>query len=54
MAGADSGLYNTATGYGFGSSQAQYNGGALLVFDKGLSSSQIASLNRLMRTNFGL
>jgi len=35
-------------------SEAQYNGGALFVFDKGLTGAQITSLNTLIRTHFGL
>jgi len=54
LAGTDQGLYNTGTGYVPGANQAQYSGGALIVFDKGLTPTQITLLNTLIRTHFGL
>jgi hypothetical protein len=43
--------YN-APGYGFDEIQAQFNGGALIVFDKALTPTQISSLDALMKAHF--
>lgn len=54
VAGDAGGLYNLSGGaFSSQGNLAQYNGGALIVFDKGLTPSQVTSLNSLIRTHFG-
>lgn len=55
LAGDAAGLYNKSAGaFSSQGNTAQYNGAALIVFDKGLSSAQISSLDALIRTHYGL
>jgi hypothetical protein len=50
--GSLSSIYTYGTGYIFSSNDAQFNGGALIVFDKALTSTQISSLDALMKAHF--
>jgi hypothetical protein len=50
--GSQSSTYTYGTGYVFNNADALFNGGALIVFDKALTPTQISSLDALMKAHF--
>jgi hypothetical protein len=50
--GSQDSKYTYGTGYVFDNAQAQFNGGALIIFDKALTPTQISSLDALMKAHF--
>lgn len=55
VAGDAAGLYNSSAGaFSSQGNLAQYSGAGMFIFDKGLSAAQIASLDALIRTHYGL
>lgn len=50
--GSQNSKYIYGTGYSFSNNEAQFNGGAIFVFDKALTPTQIASLDNLIKQHF--